>query len=203
MKIGIYQSYWGSVGGGQRYIGVVADVLSREHQVELVHHCPNFDPARIAEPMDLDLSRVRFRYLPRRGRPGWPSLNPLRRLGYERDWGRDISAGYDLFIDSSDNVPYFCHARRGVLLTHFPLVSFEEFHGRTTEEWLSRSWISRLSVDFYHRLEWSRRFATYDLCMVNSHFTRRWLQRLWQRDSAVVYPPLRRGLAPRARSRSF
>ena len=54
MNIGIYQSYWG-VGGGQRYIGVVADVLTREHRVELVHHCPDFDPSRISEPMDLDL----------------------------------------------------------------------------------------------------------------------------------------------------
>jgi hypothetical protein len=139
--------------------------------------------------MDLDLSRVRFRYLPSQERPVWPSLNPLRRLSYERDWGREISAGYDLFIDSSDNVPYFCHARRGVLLTHFPLVSFQGFHGRTTQEWRSRPWLSRLGTDFYQLLEWSRRFATHDLFLVNSDITRRWLRQPFEREGVRGGPP--------------
>jgi glycosyltransferase involved in cell wall biosynthesis len=199
MNIGIYQAYWGRVGGGQRYVGVVAEVLAQQHWVEVVHHCPEFDPAAVAEPMELDLSRVRFRYVPPRERPAWSSVNPLRRLHSERDWGREISEGYDLFIDSSDNVPFFCHAHRGVLLTHFPLVSFEEFHGHTTETWRSRVWARRMAADIFHRLEWSRRFATYDLCLVNSEFTRRWMKRRWGLDSVVVYPPLRSGLKPLAK----
>jgi glycosyltransferase involved in cell wall biosynthesis len=196
MNIGIYQAYWGRVGGGQRYVGVVADLLARHHRVEVVHHCPDFDPAGVAEPMELDLSRVRFRYVPRRDRPAWPSANPLHRLRCEREWGREISEGYDLFIDSSDNVPFFCHARRGALLTHFPLVTFEEFHGHATESWRSRAWPQRVAAGLFHQLEWRRRFATYDLCIVNSSFTRGWMKRRWQRDSVVVYPPLRPGLRP-------
>ena len=196
MQIGIYQSYWGRVGGGQRYVGVVAKVLARQHRVEVIHHCPDFDAAKVAEPMELDLSRVHFRYVPRLERPSWPSANPLRRLNYERDWGRDLSAGYDLFIDSSDNVPFFCHAHHGALLIHFPLVSFEEFHGHTTASWTSRSWFKRLAGQFFHRLEWRRRFGTYPLCLVNADFTRRWIKRRWGLESVVVYPPLRGGLAP-------
>lgn len=197
MKIGIYQSYWGRVGGGQRYIGAVAAILARQHPVEIVHHCPDFEVTKIAEPMELDLSQVGFRYVPRQERLAWPSVNPLRRLKYEREWRRDISSGYDLFIDSSDNVPFFCHARQGVLLTHFPLVTFDEFHGHTSETWQRRSWPKRLAANFFHRLEWNRRFATYNLCIANSHFTQRWIKRLWGLDSLVVYPPLRNGLVPR------
>jgi glycosyltransferase involved in cell wall biosynthesis len=196
MNIGIYQAYWGRVGGGQRYVGVVADVLARTHRVEVIHHCPDFDPTHVAEPMELDLSRVHFRYVPRQERPAWPSANPLRRLRYEREWCKDISAGYDLFIDSSDNVPFFCHARRGALLTHFPLVTFEEFHGHNAESWRIRSRAKRWAAQLFHRLEWRRRFATYSLCVVNSHFTQHWMKRRWGRDSVVVYPPLRVGLRP-------
>jgi glycosyltransferase involved in cell wall biosynthesis len=197
MNVGIYQSYWGRVGGGQRYVGVVADVLARNHRVEVIHHCPDFDPTAVTEPMEVDLSRVHFRFLPRLERTGWPTANPLRRLRYEREWGREISAGYDLFIDSSDNVPFFCHARRGALLTHFPLVTFDEFHGHCEEEWPKRSWLKRLAAGHFHRLEWRRRFATYESCIVNSEFTRQWMKRLWGLDSTVVFPPLRRGLKPR------
>lgn len=197
MNIGIYQSYWGRVGGGQRYIGVVAELLARQHRVEIVHHCSNFDPAAVAEPMELDLSRVEFRYVPHQERPAWPSSNPLRRLKYEREWGREISAGYDLFIDSSDKVPFFCHAPRGALLIHFPLVTFEEFHGHNVETWQRSSRPKRFVRNLFHRLEWNRRFATYQLCLVNSQFTQQWIKRLWGMNSVVVYPPLRSNLAPR------
>jgi hypothetical protein len=37
MIFGIYQSYWGRVGG-------VAELLIRDHHIELVLHCPDFDP---------------------------------------------------------------------------------------------------------------------------------------------------------------
>jgi len=197
MNIGIYQSYWGRVGGGQRYVGVVAELLARQHRVEIVHHCPTFDPATVAEPMELDLSRVAFRYVPCQERPAWPSSNPLRRLKFEREWGREISTGYDLFIDSSDKVPFFCHAPRGALLIHFPLVTFEEFHGHNSETWRQRSWPKRLAGQLFHRLEWQRRFATYQLCVVNAHFTQQWIKRLWGLNSVVVFPPLRNSLTPR------
>ena len=194
MKIGIYQSYWGRLGGGQRYVGVVAEMLAREHNVEIVHHCETFDRMMVEEGLDVDLSRVCFRYLPRCERPTWPSRHPLRRLEMERRWGREISRPYDLFVDSSDVPPFFCHAERGVLLIHFPLVGFEEFHGRDTEAWRSWSRARRMLVGMFHRLEWNRRFRTYERCIVNSEFTRRWIKRLWGLDAEVVYPPLREGV---------
>jgi glycosyltransferase involved in cell wall biosynthesis len=121
---------------------------------------------------------------------------PWERLRRERQWGADISAGYDVFIDSSDAIPYFCHARKGVLLTHFPLVRFDEFHGHTTKEWRRRSPLKRILAGTFHRLEWSQRFATYQYCIVNSEFTRAWMKRLWGLKAEVVYPPLRDGLRP-------
>ena len=51
-------------------------------------------------------------------------------------------------------------------------------------------------ANIFHRLEWKLRFNNYQLCIVNSHYTKSWLKRLWGLDSTVVYPPLRRGLEP-------
>ena len=192
MKIGIYQSYWGRVGGGQRYIGVVADVLARTHDVEIVHHQDGFRPEDVEEPMDVDLSHVRFRHVPRKERPQWTG-GPFQRLRQEREWGREISAGYDLFIDSSDNIPYFCHAKHGVLLTHFPLVTFDEFHGDSAN---GRHGLKKRIANAYHHIEWKKRFATYDAAIVNSEFTGKWLSNYWGLESQVLCPPLREGLSP-------
>lgn len=195
-RIGIYQSYWGRVGGGQRYVAAVAEWLSQQCKVEIVHHCPTFDRAEIEEGMEVDLSRVRFRYLPAPGRPDHNDARAIERLRRERNWAAEISAPYDVFIDSSDSIPFFCHAPKGVLLTHFPLVTFEEFHGRTTEEWRCRGILKRLAATAFHRMEWGRRFATYQRCIVNSEFTRGWMKRYWGLDAQVVFPPLRDGFRP-------
>ena len=203
MKIGIYQTYWGCVGGGQRYVAVVAALLARSHDVEIVHHCENFIPASVEEAMQVDLSRVDFRYVPTIERPNWPTNNPFRRLQLERELGREISQPYDLYIDSSDIPPFFNHAKRGALLTHFPLVTFEEYHGRTSKEWRDRSLLKRWLSGAYQRLEWRLRFGSYDRCIVNSEFTKRWMKRLWGLDSQVVYPPLRDGLNPQTKHQAI
>ena len=197
MRVGIYQVYWGQVGGGQRYIGVVAQLLAREHQVEIVHHCVDFDRSAVEEAMGLDLSRVTFRYVPPIERPSWSTRNPLSRLRRERELGAEISRPYDLFIDSSDIPPLFCHARRGVLLIHFPLLSFAEFHGHATDGWERRPSLARWTSRWFHRWEWRQRLSGYQLCVVNSAFTQRWLKRLWGRDAEIVNPPMRGGFEPR------
>jgi len=196
MKIGIYQSYWGRVGGGQRYIGLVAQMLADRYDVELIHHCEDFDQPGIENALELDLSNVGFRCLPRPERPQWPSSNPLARLRCERAWCSQISSPYDVYIDSSDSVPYFCHAGKGVLLTHFPLATFEEFHGHGSEAWRRRRTPMRALRRMFNRLEWRGRFASYDLFLVNSQFTRRWVKRRWGLQAGVLYPPLRGGFRP-------
>lgn len=200
MNIGIYQVYWGRIGGGQRYLGMVASILAKHYKVELVHHCEQLDVSRLAEGMELDLSNVSFRYVPQRDRPAWTTANPVVRYRTEREWCSDISRGYDLFIDNSDNVPFFCHAKRGILITHFPLVQFEEFHGHLTDAWRRRSWLKRTLTKLYHGLEWRRRFSKYDLILTCSEFAREWLRKYWKREAVVVYPPVRNTFQNRSKT---
>jgi glycosyltransferase involved in cell wall biosynthesis len=200
MNIGIYQAYWGPIGGGQRYIGAVATVLAKRHRVEIVHHCEDFDAAKVGEAMELDFSGIHFRYVPRCEHPDWPSSNPLSRYRLERDWCSEISRPYDLFFDNSDKVPFFCHAPRGILITHFPLVRYEEFHGHETDDWQRRSFLAKALTGWYHRLEWNRRFATYQLTLTCAEFSRGWLKTYWNRDAAVVYPPVRNAFQDRPKT---
>lgn len=197
MKIGIYQRYWGRVGGGQRYIGVVAEWLARRHEVEIVYHDDSLPRSALEEAMEIDLARVALRQVPLPLRSGVLPRNPVARLRAEAALGAELSRPYEVFVDSSDVPPFFCHAPRGVLLTHFPLVAFDAFHGHATAEWQARAGAARWLMEAYHRYEWRHRMSGYRHAIVNSEFTRDWIARRWGlRRAAVVYPPLRSGLQP-------
>lgn len=199
MNIGLYQSYWGPVGGGQRYLAVVAELLSRDHQVEIIHHNEGFQPRTVEEPMQVDLSKVNFRCVPKINRQTAIRI-PLRsKLHFERQLGRELSEPYDLYLDSSDTPPYFNHARKGVLLTHFPLTSFDRFYGREIPNWKASSLLKRTLKHCYQNFEWRSRVSTYDLVLTNSAFTQKWLKQLWKIHSEILFPPLRKGLKPQAK----
>jgi glycosyltransferase involved in cell wall biosynthesis len=191
MRIGIYQSYWGSIGGGGLVVGAAAEALSKEHDVEILYHRPDFSQKAIEEALNLDLARVRFRLVPVSSRPSREGWNPLRRLREERDWCAEYSRPYDLFINHCEIVPVFCHAPRGVLITAFPFVDRDGFHARRTPEWQQRPGAARALLRLYHGVEWRQRYRTYQLVLANSQFTQNWLRRRWGVRSAVVYPPKR------------
>jgi glycosyltransferase involved in cell wall biosynthesis len=195
MKIGVYHSLWGGVNGGTRYSGSVAQTLAKHYPVELVHHCADFNQQAVAEAIELDFSRIQFRYVPRPARPQQAG-GLLARYRRERDWCAEISQPYDLFINSSDGVPFFNHARSGVLISYFPSMLFEEFHGYGTVEWQRRNVLLRKLSGLYHRLEWQRRFDTYNLIFTVSRYSSKWLRTLWNREGIVVYPSIRNSFTP-------
>lgn len=196
MRIGIYQSYWGDVGGGQRYLAAVAAALSHTHEVELVHHRQDLDAKSIGAAIEVDLSNIRFRYVPPLQRVQEGGLNPWRRLGDEAQWGAEISQPYELFINCGNSVPFFCHAPRGVLITFFPETSQDQYHGRTTAAWQSRSGAMKLAARAFHHIEWRRRFRTYQHSITCSRYSQHWLKRLWGVDASVLYPPVRQAAVP-------
>lgn len=201
MTIGIYQSYWGWIGGGGLVIGTVAEALARQYDVELVHHREDFCRQSVEDALHLDLSRVRFRWVPEVARQAPRELNPFRRYREERDWCAHLSRGYDLFINSSEMVPVFCHAPRGVLFTWFPFMDADDFHGRRTPEWHRRPAWMRPVLRLYHQVEWQRRYHTYQLFLTCSEFSRLWLKRRWGVQARVLYPPVRSDWQPRAKEK--
>jgi glycosyltransferase involved in cell wall biosynthesis len=196
MRIGIYQSYWGTIGGGQAYMGAAAEALAARHEVEIVHHYDNFDRTRIEEALDLDLSRVRFRLVPRQTRPDVATWNPVRRLRAERSWCAAYSAPYDLFVNCSSTPPLFCHAPRGAAVVFFPETSREEFQGRASPGWATMPTLKKGAYRIYQSVEWQCRFRGYQTFVSISEYSRHWLESRWGRRSTIVYPPLRPGLKP-------
>lgn len=187
MKIGLYIEHGvgNGVGGAELMMAHLASVWSRDHAVDLIHHRPPLTRERIETFSPDDFSRVTFRYVPRE--PESPAFaNPIRRYRAAREWHKDVSAGYDLFVNCTHWLPCFCRARTGALLVLFPFFVRPE---HTPEIRALPRW-KQLRHAAYHHVEWSRRIATYQHRFAISEFTRDWTRQRWDLDTQVLYPPV-------------
>jgi glycosyltransferase involved in cell wall biosynthesis len=104
MKIGIYNQFLTTMGGGERLMGTVAEVLARAgHDVEIVTHVPA-SIQKLGDRFALDLRGVRIRTTP---------LLPFDQLA-------ELSAEYDLWWNGSHMSVVPSKAPRSVLLVMFP-----------------------------------------------------------------------------------
>lgn len=105
MRVAVYDRYWPTAGGGEKFAGGVAQVLAGPHDVTLIGHEP-IDTDWLGERLALDLSQVAVETIA----PG--------RL--ER-----ASAAHDLLINLSYRSNDRNGAPHGIYVAHFPHDPFE------------------------------------------------------------------------------
>lgn len=104
MKVGIYNQFLNTMGGGERHMGKAAEVLSQAgHEVELITHVPA-SVGKLASKLHLELDGVRVRTTP---------LQPFDQLA-------EMTAEYDLFINASFMSVVPSKAPRSMLIVLFP-----------------------------------------------------------------------------------
>jgi glycosyltransferase involved in cell wall biosynthesis len=182
-----------AIGGAEVVSAVLAAALRGRHDVELVHHHPTLTAERLAEFAEVGLDGIAVRFVPKPERANWfPADAPAWRLGREmRRWKADLSAGCDVFVTSTHEVPPFNAAGGGAMYVHFPL-----FDRRAAWPWnappgsgLGRL-KNRLRLALHERL-WRERMAGYRVALANSRFTADHLRDHWGVAGEVVYPPVK------------
>lgn len=103
MKIGIYNRYWNTYGGGERYIGAIAEVMAEDNEVELIS-IEHVDWAQIESRLSLDLSKCK--------KIQWPSW-PCEELS-------PLSGNYDLFVNSTYGSAMLPQSKKSILICFFP-----------------------------------------------------------------------------------
>jgi glycosyltransferase involved in cell wall biosynthesis len=104
VKVGIYNQFLLTMGGGERLMGMVAEVLAQAgHDVEIITHVPA-SIRQLADRFGLDLPGVRIWTTP---------LLPFDQLG-------DLTANYDLFVNASFMSVVPSKAPRSILSVMFP-----------------------------------------------------------------------------------
>lgn len=192
MNVGILDHESLRLGGGQLVVAHMAEDLSTEHRVEIVHTGRGYDVDSLAAAFDLDLTRVRERLcaLPRSFAVPGPHSAARWLFGVPRE-EVELTGRYDLFVYVGHGIPPYSKASHSLVYCHFPFESapgpesLTNRPGRRRMSTLERS--IRLRA---YRWIWTRRMRTYDAVLANSRFTSDWIGRRWGVDATVLYPPV-------------
>ncbi|MBI5033449.1 MAG: glycosyltransferase [Chloroflexi bacterium] len=104
MRVGIYNRWLATLGGGEKYSLAIAEFLARNHAVQVISHRP-VSNALASERLNLDLANVEFVTIPDR---------PTVELA-------SITADFDFFINASFLDMFSSFARHSALVVYFPI----------------------------------------------------------------------------------
>ena len=90
MKVGIYNRWLHTMGGGERHSCMAASVMANAHDVEMVSH-KGVNLEDLGRRFNIDLSNVSLRVV--------PAMPPIKF--------QKFTSQYDLFINSSFMTPTF------------------------------------------------------------------------------------------------
>jgi glycosyltransferase involved in cell wall biosynthesis len=126
MRVGIYNRWLATMGGGEKHSLTIAECLASHYDVTVINHTP-VDKDSIGKRLAVDLSDTKFLVIPE------SMLDELSVLTKE----------YDLFINASHMDFFPSHATYNVLLVFFPipvehgpLAQFRRWVGIRLRRWL-------------------------------------------------------------------
>ena len=183
VRVGVYNLYWSTYGGGEQVAGTLAAHLADRPGVEVTLLGP--------EPVDLDATRARLGI-------------DLARCSWRRvtddDEAGEASADFDLFVNGTYLSRAVSRAATSWYYVHFPSVPTGPRARRVDR-------VARLGLrvlgerDLPAALDGVREglrrrridqswVSSYTQFLANSSYTARWVERLWGVSSGVLHPPV-------------
>ena len=188
LRIGVYDLYWQTLGGGEQVDGSIAQVLARDHDVTLLGpHVP--DVGATFRRLGVDLSACGH-----------------QRVVDDAE-ASEASADFDLFVNGTYLSKAINRAPIGYYYVHFP--GEVPTRGDQIRSQLGVVGVKALSLAprlpqrltevqaaFDRRVARVEFVPTYTRYLANSQFTASWVERLWGRPTDVLYPPVRASVRP-------
>jgi len=172
LRVAIYAPYLAVSGGGEKYIGKIAEILSKKHDVDFVV-LTRPDIEELQRSLHIDLSRIGVKCM------RFPNiLNSMPRLRSLVAHGpvSRISKEYDLFINQEHFSTIPNSSRWGILICEIPV---------RKSTGLVQSLIRPVA-----KLVSDPCIRTYNKIVVNSQYTQRWMTKYYHRTVEVLYPPI-------------
>lgn len=176
------------MGGGELYLGTIAEVLSQDYQVDLISES-DISPTAFQKFFGLDLSKVQIRKIPQI--PFVESLNPLfpdRSDQYLQN--TRFTQEYDLFIIMPRNfrIPFRILSKRSILHLQVP-----DRPWQFLDYWkaLTSGRFSELRNEIVKASRYAKRYAEFDAVVINSKFHQDIIsKRLVNPHAIVLHPPV-------------
>lgn len=160
MKVAIYSPYLDTLGGGERYMMTIAEILSVDHSVEvfLDSHLTNLGGEylqdELSDRFNLDLKKVNFK------------MGPFG-IGSSAFSRSVLLKNYDVLFYLTDGSIFFPTAKKNILHIQSPLVG-------------------QPAKNFWGKLK----LKGWNLIIYNSKFTQDFSKDNWSLRSQVIYPPV-------------
>lgn len=160
MKVGIYSPYLDTLGGGEKYVLTIAEILSREYDVKvfLDSHLQTFDISKLKSQIEsrfsLDLSRCKFIKAPFGKR-----IHFFERMFFLKS--------YDILIYVTDGSLFFSTAKNGYIHVQSPFTY-------------------RAKDTFWGKFK----LGSWKGVIYNSNFTFENARKNWNLKGVVIYPPV-------------
>ncbi len=187
-RVGVYDLYWSTLGGGEQVAGTIAEVLAADHDVTLLGPEP-IDVGLIKERLGTDVSGCAFDVV------------------LDDDDAAHASAEFDLFVNSTYRSKAINNSPHGWYYVHFPEppptlrqrtshhVSVAAVKALSLPPRLPAE-LARVQAGFDRRVRRTEFVPTYEHFLANSAFTAGWVRRLWGAPAEVLYPPVRPEVQP-------
>lgn len=161
MKIAIFSPYLNTLGGGEKYMLTLAEVLSEDNKVHFLlgEHLHNIDTLELRKKIEnlhsIDLERVSFVRAPM-----WSGGRDFfRRFWFLRE--------YDCLFYLTDGSIFFSTAKKSFIHFQFPISAND-----------ASGWWGKLKL------------RTFRKAIYNSVFTQKFVEEYWPIKGEVVYPPV-------------
>ncbi len=188
MRIAIYNANLHTMGGGEKYMGVIAEALAENNDVEIL--CTvDIDKDKLCRKLDLNLSKVK--------------IVPLN-VENDSEVFSEKSKEYDLFINSTYFSKLKSQCPNSIMVLFFPWIEPHQypiwvkkyaykFLGNTLfkksddsgSNILNRFYASQ--QNFFEKRQYLR---TYNLFISISHYTHYWVTKELGVPSELLYPPV-------------
>jgi glycosyltransferase involved in cell wall biosynthesis len=188
LRVGVYDLYWSTLGGGEQVDGSIAQVLARDHDVTLLgpHH-PDVDATM--RRLGVDLSACGH-----------------TRVVDDTE-ASEASGDFDVFVNGTYLSKAINQAPVGYYYVHFPgevPTRSDQLRSRLGVAGVKAlslaprlpQRLTEVQAAFDRRVVRVEFVPTYTRYLSNSRFTASWVERLWGRPSDVLYPPVRPSVQP-------
>lgn len=160
MKVAIYSPYLDTLGGGEKYMMTIAQILSKEHLVDVLldNHLYSFDKDKLKKALEerfnLGLSKVSFKKAP---------------VGKDSTFFNRLFflSNYDLLFYLTDGSIFYPGAKKNILHIQTPLI------GQPAKSLWGKF-----------------KLKGWNLIIYNSKFTKENSKKNWPKDCVVIYPPV-------------
>jgi glycosyltransferase involved in cell wall biosynthesis len=176
------------MGGGELYLGTIAEVLSRDYQVDLISES-EISLTAFQKFFELDLSRVQVRKIP--PIPFVESLSPLfpeRRKEYLQN--SRFTQEYDLFVLMPRNfrIPFRTLSKRSILHLQVP---DRPWNAGDYLKALASGKFAEVRNEIVKARKYPARYAEFDAVLINSRFHQEIIsKRLVNPYAIVLHPPV-------------